>query len=405
MRHSILAIALAGTMACAAPQRNPQSKSSQDGLSAVVAVLSQTKDQQLQIDILKGIREALKGRRTVPMAAGWESIEERLSGSPNLEARALSQSLSLTFGSVRALNDLRKVAQDKSAEIGLRRSAVESLLGVKDPGLPPVLQELLSEPGLRSPALRGLALYDDAKTPSEILSVYHQFNTSEKRDALATLTSRPAYAKPLLQGIEDKVVKPTDLTAELVRQLRSLKNPEINQQIEKVWGTFRETTADKKSEIERYRKIYAAGGSTPGDASRGRAIFTKTCQQCHTLFDVGGKVGPDLTGSNRGDLSYILQNIVDPNAVIPNDYRTSTLDLKDDRVITGIIRQQDDKSISIVTANESLVIPRNEVKSVQQGEISMMPEGLLAQLADQEVRDLIYYLGRPGQVPLPAGTK
>jgi putative heme-binding domain-containing protein len=311
----------------------------------------------------------------------------------------------LTFGSVRALNDLRKVAQDKSAEIGLRRSAVESLLGVKDPGLPPVLQELLSEPGLRSPALRGLALYDDAKTPSEILSVYHQFNTSEKRDALATLTSRPAYAKPLLQGIEDKVVKPTDLTAELVRQLRSLKNPEINQQIEKVWGTFRETTADKKSEIERYRKIYAAGGSTPGDGSRGRAIFTKTCQQCHTLFDVGGKVGPDLTGSNRGDLNYILQNIVDPNAVIPNDYRTSTLELKDDRVITGISRQQDDKSISIVTANESLVIPRNEVKSVQQGEISMMPEGLLAQLADQEVRDLIYYLGRPGQVPLPAGTK
>lgn len=405
MRYQIIAVTLAGSIAFAATHHSPDGNSNQDGLAAVVEVLSKTKDSQLELDVLKGIREAVKGRRSVPMPAGWESIEERLSSSSNREVKALSQSLSLTFGSTRALNDLRKVAQDKNSETGVRRSAVESLLSVKDTGLPPILQGLLSEPGLRSIALRGLALYDDAKTPSEVLAVYHQFNTDEKRDALATLTSRPAYARPLLQGIEDKVVKPTDLTAELVRQLRSLKNPEINQQIEKVWGAFHETTADKKAEIDRYKKIYSAGGSTPGNASRGRAIFTKTCQQCHTLFDVGGKVGPDLTGSNRADLDYIFQNVVDPNAVIPNDYRTSTVELKDERVITGIIRQQDDKSISIITANESLVLPRNEIKSVQQGEISMMPEGLLAQLADQEVRDLVYYLGRPGQVPLPADSK
>jgi len=405
MRHQIVAFVLAGSIAFAAPHRGAHITSSQDGLAAVVEVLNKTKDRQLELDILKGMRDALKGRRTVSMPKGWDQVEEKLSASSNPEIKALAQSLSLTFGSTRALDDLRKIAQDKHAAPAVRRAAVESLLSVKDTGLPPILQGLLSEPGLRSPALRGLALYDDSRTSSEILAVYHQFDTGEKRDALATLTSRPAYAKPLLQGIEDKIVNPTDLTAELVRQLKSLKNPEINQQIEKVWGSFRETSADKKAEIDRYKKIYFAGGSQPGDASRGRAVFTKTCQQCHTLFDVGGKVGPDLTGSNRADIDYIFQNIVDPNAVIPNDYRTSTVELKDERVITGIIRQQDDKSLSVVTANESLVIPRNEVKSVQQGEISMMPEGLLAQLTDQEVRDLVYYLSRPGQVPLPTETK
>jgi putative heme-binding domain-containing protein len=195
------------------------------------------------------------------------------------------------------------------------------------------------------------------------------------------------------------------LTAEVVRQLRNLKNPEINDQLQKVWGAFHETTADKKKEIEKYTNIYRAGGSTPGDGSRGRLVFSKTCQQCHTLFDTGGKVGPDLTGSNRADLGYILENVVDPNAVIPNDYRASTIELKDERVITGIIKQQDDKSMTVVSANEQLVIPKNEVSKIQNSEISMMPEGLLANLNDQEVRDLIYYLGRPGQVPLPTGNE
>jgi putative heme-binding domain-containing protein len=113
-------------------------------------------------------------------------------------------------------------------------------------------------------------------------------------------------------------------------------------------------------------------------------------------------VGPDITGSNRGDLDYTLQNIVDPNAVIPNEYRTSNIETKDGRSLTGVVKKQDGNALTIATANETLTLPRNEIVSVQQSELSMMPEGLIAQLTDQEVRDLIYYLGRPGQVPLLA---
>src|SRR5262249_49526256 len=214
------------------------------------------------------------------------------------------------------------------------------------------------------------------------------------------LASRATYARPLLAAAFDGRVPRRDLTAEIVRQLRNLKVPEIDQQVQKVWGSFREASADKKQEIERYKAIYRAGGSTPGDAVRGRAVFARTCQQCHTLFDVGGKVGPDITGSNRGDLQYILENVVDPNAVIPNDYRTSTITTKDDRVLTGIVKKEDANSLTIATANETLVLPRSDIESSHLSEVSMMPEGLLAPLAEQEVRDLIYYLGRPGQVPL-----
>ncbi len=193
-----------------------------------------------------------------------------------------------------------------------------------------------------------------------------------------------------------------DLTADLVRQLRTLKDSELNQELEKVWGVMRDSAADKQMDIAKYKQIYAAGGSQPGDAARGRAVFARTCQQCHTLFDAGGKVGPDLTGSNRGDLDYILQNIVDPNAVIPNDYKAWNLETTDDRSISGILKQQNDKSVTLVTANETLIIPRNEIRSLKESELSMMPEGLLQSLNEQEVRDLIYYLRSQAQAPLRA---
>jgi putative heme-binding domain-containing protein len=259
----------------------------------------------------------------------------------------------------------------------------------------------LGDPDLQASALRGLAAYDDPKTPAAILDIYKSLNDAHKRDALNTLASRVAFAKPLLAAVGSDTVSKKDLTAEIVRQLRSLKDSQLDEQIQKVWGTMRDTAADKQADIAKYKKIFQAGGSQPGNASRGRGLFAKTCQQCHTLFDTGGKVGPDLTGSNRGDLDYILQNIVDPNAVIPNDYRAWNLETTDDRTIAGILKQQDEKSVTLVTANETLVIPRNEIRSLKESQLSMMPESLLQTFNDQEVRDLLYYLRSPAQAPLP----
>ncbi|EEF61720.1 PVC-type heme-binding CxxCH protein [Pedosphaera parvula] len=355
-----------------------------------------------RLDILNGLSLALKGQRTAPMPQGWEAVESKLNQTANAEVRAQLQSLSLTFGSAGALASLRRTLVDGGADANARKTALDSLLSSRDSGLAPVLQQLLTDANLQGSALRGLAAYDDPRTPVAILTIYPNLTGTHRRDALNTLASRVTYAKALLVSVEQGTVPVKDLTADLVRNLRNLKDADLAQQVQKVWGVNRDSSADKKAEIEKYKKVYHAGGSQPGDASRGRAVFTRTCAQCHTLFDTGGKVGPDLTGSNRGDLDYILLNIVDPNAVIPNDYRAANIDTKDDRSITGIIKQQDDKSITVVTANEVITIPRNEVKSLNQSEFSMMPEGLLQSLNDQEVRDLIYYLSRPGQVPLPA---
>jgi putative membrane-bound dehydrogenase-like protein len=371
--------------------------------AAITTSLRKARNDPQRLEILTGLALALKGRRTVPMPEGWTQVESALSTDSLPEVRAQMQSLSAKFGSANALAALRSTVMDASAGAGARMVALDSLLEVRDPGLPPLLQKLVADSDLQGAALRALADYDDPATAPAILKTYGAFPPEARRDALNTLASRASFAVPLLAAVGQGTVPAKDLTADLIQQLRGLKNSEVDQSIQKVWGLARSSDAQKLADLNKYKQIFMyRHGSTGSDPSRGRAIFAKTCGQCHTLFGTGGKVGPDLTGSNRGDLDYILKNILDPSAVVPNEYRSWNVETKDDRSITGIVTRQDDKSVTVVTANETLTLPRDEIKSMQQSQLSMMPEGLLQAMSDQEVCDLLHYLSSPVQVPLPA---
>ncbi len=373
-----------------------------DTLSSLVRVAASTADAQVQLDVLRGLRDAMQGRSGVPMPAGWEATEAGLLASPNPEVRAMTRTLGLAFGSKAAVQALRTTLTDASLDAAQRQDALRALASVRDETLPATLRSLLTEPAVRGAAVRALAAYDQPENASAALAAFAQFSGSERRDALNMLAARASSARALLAAVEANTIPARELTADLVRQLRNLKDDAVLASLTRAYGSFRDVGADKQAEIDRYKGVYRAGGSTPGDAIRGRTVYARICQQCHSLFDVGGKVGPDLTGSARSDLDYILQNIVDPNAVIPNEYRAATLELKDGRVVTGIVKHQDDQSVVVATATETIAVPRAEVTEMAQSQLSMMPEGLLTPLSDQEFRDLVYYLGRPGQTPLLA---
>src|SRR5206468_766440 len=132
-------------------------------LPALVQVLGTSDDAQFHLDILKGMSDGLKGRRGVKMPAGWEEIAAKLGKSPNAQVRELVQSLSLTFGSASALGAFKRTLMDGQAGPKAREAALAALLEAKDASLAASLQQLLGDPALRASALRGLALYDDAK--------------------------------------------------------------------------------------------------------------------------------------------------------------------------------------------------------------------------------------------------
>jgi putative heme-binding domain-containing protein len=128
------------------------------------------------------------------------------------------------------------------------------------------------------------------------------------------------------------------------------------------------------------------------DESFGRAVYAKTCQRCHTLYGVGQKIGPDLTGSNRANLDYLLENPLDPSAVMANEYRQSILLTDSGQVISGIVRSETEKAVTIQTAEATVVVPKDEIERRTVSEQSMMPDDQLNQFSDHEKRSLIAYL-------------
>ena len=112
-------------------------------------------------------------------------------------------------------------------------------------------------------------------------------------------------------------------------------------------------------------------------------------------------MGPDLTGSGRSNLDYLLENVVDPSGAVSADYRMTVLTLKDGRALSGMISGQDRNSLTLRMPGSETVVSKSSIKSRQALPNSIMPAGLFDNLSLEERRDLIGYLMHPQQVSLP----
>jgi putative heme-binding domain-containing protein len=349
---------------------------------------------------LRGVAAGFAGKRHVEMPGNWSALYDELSKSKDDAVRQQALAVATVFGDPRALASLRETALNSSADSPQRQAALESLLAAKDADTLPILQKLITEPKLSGVAVRGLALYDDAQTPSLLISAYANLDPASKLAALNTLASRKAWADAMLKAVDANQIPKKDLTAPTVRDLDGLGDPTIAQWIAKNWGTVRASDEDKKRDIIHVKSLLKPELLAKADAENGRAIFSRTCMVCHTLYGVGAKIGPDLTGSNRSNPDYLVENIVDPSAVIGKDYLLTVIRTKDGQQIEGIVKSETDDSVTMAQVNGPITIPKNEIAKRRVSNVSMMPEGLLAGLSQKEVRDLIKYLGTPAQVPM-----
>jgi putative membrane-bound dehydrogenase-like protein len=371
-------------------------------IALLVEHLGKTDDATAQRTILAGINEALKGRRKVEMPSAWSAVSAKLIASSNADIRNQSLALAVTFGDPSAQAELRKIVTDGTADSARRKSALAALVAAKDPQLPPLLRKLLDDPSMRRAAILALPDYEDGTVAAVLVALYPQITPAERRDVLNTLAARASSGSLLLNAVAEKKIPAADVSADIVRQLRNLKNADLNRRIGEVWGVVRDTPTDRKAAIAKYRQMLVAKPQAAPDLSHGRALFAKTCQQCHTLYGVGGKVGPDITGSNRPNLDYLLENILDPSAVIPKEYAATTINLRSGRSIIGITREETAAALTVITANETLTLAKADIESREPSDKSMMPDDLLKDFSEADVRALVAYLQNPRQVPILA---
>jgi putative membrane-bound dehydrogenase-like protein len=368
------------------------------GLAALVTAMTRG-DDAFREPVLAGIHEAMGARRRVPMPAGWNALYPLIAQSASDSVRESGMLLALVFGDPQAVSDLRQIAEDSSASGAERSQAIAALSQAKVEELPKLLFSLLADPAVRLAALRGLAAYSDEATPRRVLASYEQFGLPERQEAISVLASRAVWANELLSAVDAGQVAKRDLSAFHIQQLQSLKDQQINERLAKTWGAARPTAADRLAKIAEYKEKLTDEFVSQADPAKGRAVFTKTCAQCHTLFDTGGKIGPELTGAQRENLDYVLSNVLDPSAVMANEYRMQLLQTSDGRVLTGIVKQEDEAGLTLQTATEQVMIPKAEIEVRQTTDASMMPDGLLNELSLEEVRALVAYLRSKQQVP------
>jgi len=151
----------------------------------------------------------------------------------------------------------------------------------------------------------------------------------------------------------------------------------------------------KKQRIAEIRGLLPEGDK--GSAARGKPIFKENCAVCHKLFNEGETIGPDLTGADRGNLDFLMTSLVDPSSLVRKEYQSQTIALRDGRVLSGLIVDENDRLLTLVDGNrQKTTIPRDSVEAVKPSEVSLMPEGLLEKLTEPQIRDLFRYLQSQG---------
>ena len=366
-------------------------------LALLVETIEASDDVAVRGRLLKGMLAGLEGRRNVTAPNGWSELSEKLATSRDAAVRRRAMELSQIFGDQAATERALALLKDSSVEASVRKTALRSLLTQQNKEASTLLEKLLDEPQLSLDAIRGYTIVQNDSAARILLERYGRFDPQHKRAVVETLATRQSYATELLEALKKEKVPRSDIPAQVARSLHGI----LGRSFVEVFGEVRSVGKDREKILARYKKMVTPQAIAGADSSRGRAVFAKTCAACHILYGEGGKVGPDLTGSNRANLDYILLNSVDPSYDVPDAYKTVTVLTVDGRVINGVLAEEDAARVVLKTAEQPrVVIAKEDIEQRKVSPKSMMPDGQLDQMEKHEILDLIKYLRTTEQVEL-----
>lgn len=355
-------------------------------------------------DVLAGLSQGVAGRHKLRSPANWSVVQEAVVKSDDKPLQTLVRDLSVLFGDGRALDEVQRIALDGKADLAARRLALQTLIENRAPDRRKICEQLLSVRYLNTTAIAGLTEFDDAAIGEKLAKNYRSFFPADRPAVIEALVTRASFAEQLLDQIAAGKIPRTDLSIVQARQIRSFGNAKLTERLNEVWGELRDSPADKQQLMAKWKSQLTPETLAKADKHQGRVEFSKVCANCHRLYGHGAQIGPDLTGSGRKNLDYVLLNLIDPSAAVGAEYKMSIIAMKDGRVFNGIVVTKTDKVLTLQTAKDRVQVELSEIDEIQVSTQSLMPDGLMQPMTEQQVRDLIAYLMSPTQVPLPADT-
>jgi putative membrane-bound dehydrogenase-like protein len=344
--------------------------------------------------VIQGMEKALEGRHLKQVPA---SLAERITSLVQQQPANLTLTrLALRLGNPKAYERAVRLAADAKAPATQRLALIDVLGQIGNAGCVPALLELIgdSQPAsIRQAALAALQPFQDPAIADTVLARYPQMPAALRSRAQSLLFSRPASTLKFLLAVDSERIASKEVGPDQLRRIALHHDAQIDSLVEKHWGKFSPATAGAK--LARIGNLggVVLGRGGPGNAVAGKILFEKKCANCHTLFGEGGKIGPDLTGTDRKDRTFLLTSIVDPSAVIRKEYLAYVVSTTNGRLLTGLLAESTPKTVTLLNdKNERTLIPRDEIEAMNPSPQSLMPEGLLDDLEDPQIRDLFTYL-------------
>ena len=344
-------------------------------------------DQHNQADsLLAGIERAVLGIKGFEKPAKWNEVFSKLRGNPN------ALKLSVLFGDEQAIGQMENLVEDSTAAIEVRKQTIKILIDSNSPNLKSICEKLLKSTEMKIWGVRGLSKFEDNQTGEILVSTLQDFDVEERQEMVEILCGRTNWADALLASVENGKVSKSWISPYHALQIKSLKNENLDKRLDQCWGVIRTSPEYLSKRKEELRVELNPSSLSKADLKRGSSVYDQQCSGCHQLYGRGGQLGPDLTGSGRSNLDYLLENIVDPNSAVSTDYRMNILSLKYGRVLSGMIAGQDRNSLTLRMPGSETVVSKEDIKKRETLENSIMPAGLLDNLNQEERRDLIAYL-------------
>ncbi len=361
----------------------------------VDAIVQTLQNKSSRVDILNGILAGLQGRTDLDAPEQWDVIYDQLK-SDNQSAEIALQ-VAQQFGSAEASRELMVRLKDNDKTDQEKRAAINALALQQSPELLSMIPTLLTNTGLRSDAIRAVAAFNDEQLGKLLLDQYPSYSLAEKQEVIQTMASRSLYGWQLAIQIKEGVMPRRDIPAYVALQLKRV----VGHGFVEIWGPIDEVSSDKAADYAKYQRMISEDAIVSADPSNGRLVYNRTCWSCHKMYGEGGIIGPDLTGSNRANLSYLLSNIIDPSGEIQDDYKMVVITMQDGRTYSGNIVAENDRQLTMnIVGQDELIVEKSMIQTREDTPNSMMPEGLLNQLSEEEVIDLVAYMRTLEQVDL-----
>ncbi|WP_395738447.1 c-type cytochrome [Prosthecobacter sp.] len=350
--------------------------------------------------------EALRGKFVAGLASAFEGAE--MPKLPDALSKALNEyiakqsggdlTLALRSGNADALKNALKLLDDKKASNTARIAIAKTLaeLGKTEAVMPMVnILKSTNAPSLKRGILQAAAKFDDKRIPEALLLNWEGQIAGDKalrEDALRVMAGRKEWAQILVNFVNEWKIPAKHFTVDIVRQLSLYKDADIDAGIEKHWKGLLATgpTPEKKKEAERIKAVLKTG---LGDADKGKIQFMARCAICHKLFGEGGQIGPELTGYDRSNADFWLDNLFMPSMEIREGFGAYIVKTKGGQMLTGLMDAQDANGIVIKDmAGNKTALKQAEIEKMEASPVSLMPEGLTTGMSDADLKDFFAYL-------------